>query len=296
MPPDSALITARSERDAMDWSLVLVSQGIEAVIERDSEGERWLLVVNAPDYEHAVAAIERYRRENTSPRWQRTLPVVGMLFDARVVGFLAFLILLFVLEATGRSDLRGAGVMDNRAVHAGQWWRLFTAVTLHADVAHLAANASTGLLMLGLAMGAYGYGVGLLTSYLAGAGGFLAGLIFLPETHRSLGASGLVLGALGLLAAQWVTFLRHGLTRRGLAARGILSGCLLLMLLGLSPQENVDVLAHVAGFGSGLVLGTGLAFCPPQLIHAPWTNRLALVLTMALVLVPWSLALRHPPL
>lgn len=276
----------------MDWSLVLVSQGIETLIERDADGERWLLVVNTLDHERAVEAIRRYRTENTSPRWQRTLPVVGMLFDARVVGFLAFLILLFVLEATGRSDLRGAGVMDNRAVHAGQWWRLFTAVTLHGDVAHLAANVTTGLLMLGLAMGAYGWGVGLLASYLAGVGGFLAGLVFLPETHRSLGASGLVLGALGLLAAQWVAYVRHGLTRRDLAARGIMSGCLLLMLLGLSPQENVDVLAHVAGFVSGLGLGSALAFCPPQFVHAPWTNRCALVLTMALVLTPWWLALR----
>jgi membrane associated rhomboid family serine protease len=293
MQPDFAIIPARTERQAMDWSLVLVSQGIEAVIERDAEANRWLLVIHEPDYPRAVDALKRYLAENKTPRWQQTLPVVGMLFDWRVLGFLVFLILLFVMEASGRSNLHSAGLMDNHAVHAGQWWRLFTAVTLHGDVAHLAANVSTGLLMVGLAMGAYGYGVGLLTSYLAGVGGFLAGLIFLPETHRSLGASGLVLGALGLLAAQWVAYVRHGLTRKDLAARGILSGCLLLMLLGLSPQENVDVLAHVAGFVSGLLLGAALAFCPPKFVHAPWTNRCALALTLAFVLVPWWFALRH---
>ena len=62
-------------------------------------------------------------------------------------------------------------------------------------------------------------------------------------------------GALGLLAAQSFTLLRHGLTPRQLAARGVLSWCLLLVLLGFSPARNVDVLAHVAGFVAGVETG-----------------------------------------
>jgi hypothetical protein len=103
----------------------------------------------------------------------------------------------------------------------------------------------------------------------------------------------MVLGALGLLAAQWVALLRHGLSGRQLALRGVLSGCLLLVLLGVSPQSNVDVLAHVAGFATGLLLGAGLAFVPPRLVHNAWVNRFALALTLALVLVPWWFALRR---
>jgi membrane associated rhomboid family serine protease len=292
-PPAFAAIPARSERQAMDWSLVLISQGIEPLIERDAEAGRWLLVVNEPDYPRAVDALRRYQAENRAPRWQHTLPAVGLLFDLRSLGCLLFLGLLFALEPAGQGGLRNTGVMDNHLVHAGQWWRLFTAVTLHGDYSHLAANLSTGFLLLGLAMGAYGYGVGLLMSYLAGVGGFFAGLIFLPESHRSLGASGMVLGALGLLGAQWVALLRHGITPKQIAARGMLSGCLLLVLLGLSPRENTDVLAHVAGFLTGLFLGAVLAFCPRRLVEGPWPNRLALALTLALVLGPWWLALRH---
>ncbi len=87
--------------------------------------------------------------------------------------------------------------MDGAAVAHGQWWRLFTAIWLHADLAHLATNATIGLLLLGLAMGRYGTGAGLLAAYLAGAGGNLvAGLISL-QPHRSLGASGMVIGCLG---------------------------------------------------------------------------------------------------
>jgi membrane associated rhomboid family serine protease len=292
MQPMFAAIPARTEQQAMDWSLVLVSQGIEATIERDPEAGRWQLVIDAPDYPRALQAIRLYRAENRHQLWRRQLPWVGLVFDWRSVVPLAVIAFLFAVDATGRADLQRAGVMDNNAVHAGQWWRLFTAVTLHGDLAHLAANLTTGLLLIGLAMGAMGPGLGLLASFLAGVGGNLAGLLFYSETHRSLGASGMVMGALGLLAAQWLALLRHGLTPRQLVVRGVLSGCLLLVLLGFSPERHVDVLAHVAGFGTGLALGAILALWPRKILHNDWADRTALAAIAGLVGACWWLALR----
>src|SRR6185436_21179670 len=106
----------------------------------------------------------------------------------------------------------------------------------------------TGLLLFGLAMGALGPGVGLLAALLAGAGGNLAGLLFYPEAHRGLGASGMVMGALGLLTAQSLWLLRTGLPGRQIMARGLLGGFLLLVWFGFSPDPKVDVLAHITGF------------------------------------------------
>jgi membrane associated rhomboid family serine protease len=292
MQPMSAAIPVRTERQAMDWSLVLVSQGIEATIERDPEADLWRLVVDAPDYTKALRTLRQYRVENRHQVWRQQLPWTGLVFDWRSVLPLAFIVFLFAVEATGRGDLRAAGMMDNKAVHAGQWWRLFTAVTLHGDMAHLVANVTTGLLLLGLAMGAVGPGIGLLATFLAGAGGNLAGLLFYSEAHRGLGASGMVMGALGLLAAQWLALLRHGLSPRQLVWRGILSGCLLLVLLGFSPARNVDVLAHVAGFGTGLILGAVLAFCPRDVLHGHWVDRTALGAVGVLIGATWWLALR----
>ena len=291
MQPMSAIIPVRTERQAMDWSLVLVSQGIEATIERDLETNLWL-VVEAPDYQRALQAIRQYRTENRHRAWRQQLPWTGLVFDWRSLLPLLFLIFLFAVQATGRGDLNAAGMMNNKAVHSGEWWRLFTAVTLHGDLTHLVANVTTGLLLLGLAMGTVGPGMGLLAAFLAGVGGNLAGLLFYPETHRGLGASGMMMGALGLLAAQWLVLLRHGLTPRQLAARGVLSGCLLLVLLGFSPAGNVDVLAHVAGFVTGLALGAGLTLCPPGLTHGIWSDRIAAVLCMVLTGGTWWLALR----
>jgi membrane associated rhomboid family serine protease len=217
-----------------------------------------------------------------------------LIFDGRCLVALIVLVFLFAAESAGHGDLSRAGMMNNQAVQTGQWWRLFTAVTLHGDVAHLAANVGTGLLFLGLAMGAYGPGVGLLASFLAGVGGNLAGLIFYSSTHRGLGASGMVLGALGLLAAQSLTLLRHGLTPRQLAARGVLSACLLLLLLGFSTEHNVDVLAHVAGFCTGLAIGAGLAFGPATLPQSQWIQRSSMAGCLVLVTLAWCLALRTP--
>jgi len=292
MQPTSAAIPVRTERQAMDWSLVLVSQGIETTIERDAEADLWRLVVDAPDYSKALRALRHYRVENRRQVWRQQLPGTGLVFDWRCILPLTFIAFLYAVDATGRADLQSAGMMDNKAVHAGQWWRLFTAVTLHGDLAHLVANVTTGLLLLGLTMGALGPGIGLLAAFLAGAGGNLAGLIFHAEIHRGLGASGMVMGALGLLTAQWLTLLRHGLTPRQWAARGLLGGCLLLVLLGFSPDRNVDVLAHVGGFVTGLALGTGLAFCPPRFLHGDWMDRSALAVAAILVGVSWWLALR----
>jgi len=292
MQPMSAAIAVRTERQAMDWGLVLVSQGIEATIERDPEADLWRLVIDAPDYARALQAIRQYRTENRHQVWRQQLPWTGLVFDWRSIVPLAFIVFLFAVEATGRGDLQSSGMMDNKAVHAGQWWRLFTAVTLHGDLTHLAANVTTGLLLLGLAMGALGPGVGLLAAFLAGVGGNLAGLLFYPEAHRGLGASGMVMGALGLLAAQWLVLLRHGLSPRQLVLRGVLSGCLLLVLIGFSPERNVDVLAHVAGFGTGLALGAVLAFCPRNVLHGHWVDRTAQALVVSLVGASWWLALR----
>ena len=291
MQPTPATIPVPTERQAMDWSLVLISQGIETTIERGAESNLWQLVVDAKDQERALHAIRQYHAENRRNIWRQPLPWTGLVFDWRCLLPLIIFVFLFAVEATGHGNLRAAGMMDNAAVQSGQWWRLVTAVTLHSDMAHLAANVTTGLVLLGLALGVYGPGLGLLVTALAGVGGNVAGLLFYPANHHGVGASGMIMGALGLLAAQWLTLLRRGLTPRQLAARGVLSGGLLLVLLGFSPERNVDVLAHVAGFITGLLLGAALALVPERVCRSDWLDRIAVLACGTLAGVSWFLAL-----
>lgn len=288
-----ATIPVSSHHQAMDWSLVLVSQGIEAMIDHDPNGGTWRLIVPERDLPGAMEAIRRYRVENQRDAWRRELPWTGLIFDWRCTFWLALFVFIFVVEATHRGELRSYGMMNGAAVKGGEWWRLVTAITLHGDLAHLAANVSTGFLLLGLAMGVFGPGVGLWISLAAGVIGNLVGLTFYPETYRGLGASGLIMGSLGLLSAQSIALLRHGLTHRQLAVRGVLSGCLLLVILGFSPDRNTDVLAHVAGFLGGAILGALAGLRPQAWLRNAWVGRLGQVAAVVLVAGCWWMALRH---
>lgn len=286
-------ISTRTEKQAMDWSLVLISQGIAAVIERDAETVGWGLRVNESDYSRAVQTLRQYVAENRRRRWQQELPWSGLILDYRCAIWILFLIFLFGQWVTRDPGLNDLAMMNNEAVWQGEWWRVFTAVTVHADLVHIALNATIGFVLIGLAMGAFGPGLGLLLPYVAGVAANVVGLLFYGTRHYGLGASGMVMGALGLLAAQWLGLLRHGLAPKDLAARGLLSGCLLLVLLGFSPSPNVDYVAHVAGFFAGLALGALFALAPNTPRQRACLNGLALALFLVLVAMPWWQALRQ---
>jgi membrane associated rhomboid family serine protease len=271
----------------MDWSLVLASQGIEHGMERDAE-TGWSLTVSEADYEQSLAHIHQYRLENVHWRWRRPVFQPGWFFDWSCLAWV-LLVVFFHGWSEAHTGFRILGRMDGAALSHGEWWRLFTATWLHADLAHLAANAVFGFLFLGLVMARYGPGVGLLAAYIAGLGGNLLAWLVYDEMHRGLGASGVVMGALGLLAIQSFAVLkkRNANTFR-LFAAGILAGVLLFMLLGVNPET--DVVAHLGGFITGLLLGLLLALTP-RLVQRPRINLAAGVLFAAFVILPWWYAL-----
>jgi membrane associated rhomboid family serine protease len=270
----------------MDWSLVLASQGIQPIIEQTEEAG-WALVVPTAQYDASVTAIRLYRIENSAWGWQKRIFKSGPLFDWASVAWVLLTAVFFWLSET-HAAMRETGAMDVAAASAGEWWRLFTATLVHADVAHLATNAAFGFVLLGLAMGNYGTGVGLFAAFLAGAGGNAADWLVYSEPHRSLGASGVVTGALGLLAVQSLAYLRHNPKALRLAVAGAFGGLMLFVLLGLNP--GTDVVAHLGGFVSGTVMGALLSLTP-RLSRGSFTNLLAGFLFATLVIWTWTLAL-----
>ena len=286
MEPATTRISVRSKRQAMDWSLVLMSQGIAASIECSDEAG-WQLAVESTDYDNALEVLRQYRVENQKRRWPTKLLERGMIFDWSSLAWGFLLCFFYVLSVKAR-DLTELGLMDSLAVSHGQWWRLFTAIWLHADLAHLAGNATFGVILLGLAMARYGAGAGLLASYLAGAAGNVATLILSVRPHHSLGASGMVMGALGLLAVhsfhQWQRIphaAKYVVTR-------LFGGLLLFILMGVAP--GTDILAHLGGFIGGILLG-GLASLRPNLAQEPSANLTSGLVFVWLVAWPWWLAL-----
>jgi len=286
MPPQVMLIAARSLSQAMDWSLVLMSQGIGAEIQQAETDSPWGLLVASEDYHNAVTAIRQYRSEDRGWPWQKEVFRAGLLFDW---GSLAWVILLFLFYGLdAQLGLRGAGMMNTTAAASGQWWRLFTGILLHADLAHLAANATLGAVFLGLTMGKFGTGPGLLASYLAGVGGNLIAWFFSSGSVGSLGSSGMVTGSLGILAIQSLALRGRTPYARKYIVAGVLAGIMLFVLLGLSPGTYVP--AHLGGFATGLVLGAILTFLP-ALVRNTAANLCCGAVFTLLVLLPWWLAL-----
>ena len=284
---ETAVLECRSRAQALDWSLVLISQGIESLISQRTEDHVWFLEVSGADYLRARESVCAYESENVTV-WRREVKGTGMLFDARAAFWFVALALFHFFGAESATHFRSLGLMDRDAVLHGEWWRLFTATTLHGDAAHLAANAATGFVFLGLAMGGYGAGFALLLSFLGGALGNIATLLLHESPFRNLGASGFVMASLGLLAAQSVAVApdEKRLVRMG---RGVIAGALLVVLLGFS--EKSDVVAHVGGFVGGVALGIIACRLRGLLLKSP-LQLLAAIICTAIVVATWALALR----
>ena len=281
------IIPARSRREVMDWGLVLASQEIEAMIVRTDPG--WGLAVEERDYEQAQAVLRQYRVENRGWRWKQQLPGSGLVFHWGALVWVAAMAAFYYWTMAAFPHLRDAGLMDNGRVAGGEWWRLFTAITLHENLPHLAANAVTGFLLLGLAMARYGPGVGMLAAFLAGAAGNGADLLVHSDASQSLGASGMVTGALGLLSVHSFSLWRKYRAAWGLMVRGAAAGFLILVLIGFAPES--DVVAHIGGFLAGAVIGLALNAVRPAVCQGGWVNVAAALALAALVTIAWRQAL-----
>jgi rhomboid protease GluP len=283
-------ISARSRREAMDWGLVLASQGLVAVVEKSDQG--WVLLVEGRDFDRAQATLRQYRLENRGWGWRQPLPQTGVVFHWGGLGWAAAMGAVYYWSAIRFPGIREAGILDSEKTRQGQWWRLWTAVTLHENVAHLMGNATTGFILMGLAMARYGAGVALLASFVAGAVGNVASLLVYAEPHQSLGASGMVMGALGLVTVQSFSFWRKYPIGGRLVFRAMAAGVLILALIGFSPGS--DMVAHVAGFIAGAIFGCGLGGAPPARLQRGAVNAGAMLALAALLLATWRLALRAP--
>ena len=172
----------------------------------------------------------------------------------------------------------------------GQWWRAWTALTLHLDSAHLAANLGAGVWFGYLAARQIGSGTAWL---LIVSGAALANLFesqFGPATHRAVGASTAVFTALGLLASHsWRTRF-HIPQRWALRWAPLVAGAVLLGWFG-SAGEGTDIVAHALGFVFGCLLGAWAALPAVERALSRVPQWLAGAAAVASVGIAWACAL-----
>jgi len=168
------------------------------------------------------------------------------------------------------------GMLDAERVLAGEGWRLLSATLLHASVLHIVGNCLVLFLLGRLVEHAYGPLAFVVTYVGAGAAGTTLSLFLLG--HDSIGASGAVLGMLGVCFA-------FGIRHRARIPRALrdffgLDLSIFVVLVAItSALPFVDWAGHLGGGLFGFVVGW---FWPPSLLApAPKGNTLRLQQVLA---------------
>ena len=144
------------------------------------------------------------------------------------------------------------GAMFGRLVFAGEWWRLVTAIFLHAGLLHIAMNLWC-LFDLGPTVESLFSTTKFIVFYLVtGVVGFVASLYW--NRGLSVGASGAILGLIGVLIGASYHHGHLGKDYRSQLLRWVFY-ILLIGVVGGVFGFGTDIAAHVGGLVTGAVLG-----------------------------------------
>jgi membrane associated rhomboid family serine protease len=284
-------LTAETDaRECADWAFLLDAIGIP--YERRTTATGTSLWVAPEDHARAARELGAYVRENRRPSAPAVVwpshphAIYGVIGYAAVLVAVAWASVMHAFDKGWHS----AGVLDAGFLARGEWWRVLTALTLHADMLHLLSNLAFGALFGYPAARLFGPGVAWLLILLGGGMAYGIDALLHPPQHHLLGASTAVFTALGLIAAYgWRRHLRNW-SRWMRNAAPLIAGLALLAFTG-TGGENTDLLAHLAGFAVGAGLGAICARLPmpaPGRYALQWSAGIA---ALALLALAWSLAL-----
>jgi membrane associated rhomboid family serine protease len=283
-----------SSQKARLWALVLEAKSLSCRIEPEADGRQ--LLVRAADLRAALTELAAFEEENRN--WPPLPPLSRPLVENTLATVSALLLLaifhnltLLDLSLAGHAVVNWSslGNADAARILAGEWWRTVTALTLHADWLHLFSNLTIGGFFIALLCNELGSGLSWTVLLGAGTLGNLVNAWCQPLNHHSVGASTMVFGAVGALAALSMVRYRYSLQKRwGLPVAASLA---LLALLG-TEGKNVDLGAHLFGFGYGVCLGILAESLTARFGRpGPLFNALLSLAGAALVLTAWWCAL-----
>lgn len=187
--------------------------------------------------------------------WQRQEQIYKRSYIT--IALLAINVVIFLLSSFAFGWMYEKGAMITEVVlRDGQYYRLFTAMFLHADPQHLINN------MLMLALGGAivenytGHAFYLFLYMLSGLFGNMISMAYEIQNRLSwvsVGASGAVMGLVGFVVV-WILVNRKTFIRsRNLVIRLILLG--IFFIEACFFQRGANIAAHTGGFATGAVLG-----------------------------------------
>jgi membrane associated rhomboid family serine protease len=288
--------------DCEERAFVLTAVGIPSHL--DFDGFQYVLMVEPDKWATARAHLARYAIES---RPVPPPPPPPALNPYAWIGCVAYaLVLVYVAFAVAggfwRLDSFDIGAIDAARIQMGEWWRAWTALTLHVDAAHLVANLGAGLWFGYLAGRFIGPGhTWFLTVIAAGVANLFEAMLG-PSSHHSVGASTAVFTVLGLLSA-YMWRIRFELPQKWPLRWGpLVAGALLLGWLGTGGMTGLDrpeviaasttdIVAHASGFLMGVLAGAVAAFPKVRAVLARVPQGATGVAAALIVASAWAVAL-----
>jgi membrane associated rhomboid family serine protease len=182
--------------------------------------------------------------------------VTNILIALNVLTYMVLALLSQNIIEISSSALINMGGQVNFLVAQGEVWRIFTAMFLHAGIAHIGLNMLS-LFFIGPAVELFYGKWRYLVIYLAS--GIIGGVVsyFMLPQGVLIGASGAIAGIFGALGAFFFVNRRA----LGAAANAMLGQWLFWLLINVAfdfSSPGIGWQAHLGGLASGLILGVVL--------------------------------------
>jgi len=284
-----------SKNQAEQWALVLRAANIPSIIA--FEKRSWVLKVSPLHEKRALREIAAFMEENSDwppyrPPVRTQLPVLTK-YQPPTILMMGALVIFFIITGPWSENsawFANGAISGKQILENGQWYRLITALTLHADIVHLFGNILIGGVMVHFLCRLLGNGLGWFLILAAGFLGNFMNILLHGSTHNSVGFSTAVFGTIGILSGY------QAASKRTAALKEILlplaAGAGLLAFLGAGGPRT-DLGAHFFGLLAGAATGGLLVFLPSQKILIKKTSLQTnlFIASLAIIVLSWWFAM-----
>lgn len=284
------LVTVDKDQLVHTYSLVLSAANIPHRIKRVTPQLNEIVVFDEFK-EQAEQELRAYELENSD--WPPTVRTDRYHPDFRAMSVIVAGFLAYIFGQTGDWHhenfwfFHGAG-NSTLILQGGEYHRLLTALTLHADLVHLLSNCILGGFVVHFFFGIVGNGIGLLMVFLTGTLANYLNVLAHGGDHNFVGFSTSIFSVIGMLCT--INFI----DRKGRPLHHMLmplmSGLALLAFLG-SSGPRTDLGGHFFGLVTGLICGNLIRF---KVFYKLRSNRLlqwtAGSFTLGALYLAWRLA------
>lgn len=192
-----------------------------------------------------------------------------------------------------------AGAIDTQAIlNTAQYYRLVTALTLHADLSHLLGNCLIGGILLHFFLKSTGAGLGIFALLTSAALANLANIALRQQDHHSVGFSTAIFAILGMqVCISWyhnhrkttLTFIRS----LSSICFPFMAALALFSMLG-TAGKHTDIGAHFFGFALGIIWGIPLTCCISHKLQQKGIFQgILFLLSSLLIICSWHRALAN---